>query len=400
MMRRLSLLLCASLFLLLFVEAPLAAQGQGVIEGQVMNGTAGAPLGSLAGLEVDLYEVAQGTPSLVGTTTTDWQGRFSFEGIATSSDRTYRFQLEYQGILYGAEAAFPSDDTVLRVVATIYETTTSDSGIVVDQQHVIVDFATGALVIRELYVFNNSSDTIYVGDEGTTLRFSLPAGARDLTFRDPELAPHLVETEEGFAYVRPVMPGQREVLYSYGLPYDGRQLVLSRRTVYPAGGVDVMIANVGVQVQSSQLQYQGLTGGGETAYLHFSGHNLPAGSEIELSFSGPPQPAAGSGQSAPRLSLPLQRYAPGVALLMVILGACIPFAYLRLAQSGRSSPEGDALVVKTSPVQGFPGQAQRDELLHLIADLDDAYAEGLVNEQAYGQLRDKMKKRLRDVWQE
>jgi predicted outer membrane protein len=45
-------------------------------------------------------------------------------------------------------------------------------------------------------------------------------------------------------------------------------------------------------------------------------------------------------------------------------------------------------------------KAERDELAHLIADLDDAYAEGLVNEQAYEQLRARMKKRLLNIWSE
>ena len=213
-MSRFLLVLCLSLLLLLCPSAAVSAQGEGIIEGQVINGTAGAPRQGVVGLEVTLYEVTEGSRALLETTFSDGQGRFEFEGLATGSDRTYEFQLEYQGIVYGAQSAFPSGDTLLRVAATVYETSTSDSGIVVEREHVLIDFEAGVLVIRELCLLKNTGDTIYVGQEGTTARFSLPSGAEGLTFSDTELAPHFLETEEGFAYVRPVMPGQKEVLYA------------------------------------------------------------------------------------------------------------------------------------------------------------------------------------------
>ena len=399
-MSRFLLVLCLSLLLLLCSSAVLSAQGEGIIEGQVINGTAGAPRQGVVGLEVTLYEVTEGSRALLETTFSDGQGRFEFEGLATDSDRTYEFQLEYQGIVYGAQSAFPSGDTLLRVAATVYETTTSDSGMVVERQHVLIDFEAGVLVIRELCLLNNTGDTIYVGQEGITARFSLPSGAEGLTFSDTELAPHFLETEEGFAYVRPVMPGQKEVLYAYRVPYDGRQLALSRGLVYPTGSYDAMIADVGVEVESAQLEYQSLTGGGETAYLHFNGQNLPAGSEIVVQFSGNPQGAAAPGRTGFELDLGLQRYAPGIALLMVVLGASLPLVQVRLGQGRGSSSEAMGPGVEPRAGQILDAKAERDELAHLIADLDDAYAEGLVNEQAYEQLRARMKKRLLNIWSE
>ncbi|HEM62079.1 MAG TPA: carboxypeptidase regulatory-like domain-containing protein [Chloroflexi bacterium] len=399
-MRRGGVALCAALIFLLVPQALVLAQGEGVIEGQVLNGTSGAPLASVAELEIELYQVFQGSLSLVGTTTTDWQGRFTFEGLDTGAEHTYRFQLEYQGITYGAESAFPSDEDLIRVVATVYETTTSDSGLVVEQQHVLVDFEAGVLSVRELCVLNNASDTIYVGDGGTTAEFSLPDGALDLAFSDSAEAHHFVETEGGFAYVRPIMPGQREVLYSYEVPYDGGQLVLSREITYPAARFDLMVADVGVQVESAQLEYQSLTGGGETAYLHFQGEDLPAGQEIAVAFAGAPRMTEAPVARGPALGLPLQQYAPALALLMVVMGAAVPWAQLRLSQrSGLAVGESDS---GSGPgmQQRVDAHTERDELLRLVADLDDAYEEGSLNEETYGQLRERMRKRLREVWPE
>jgi len=254
--------------------------------------------------------------------------------------------------------------------------------------------------VRELCILNNASDTIYVGEGGTTAQFSLPHGAVDLAISDSAEAHHFVETQVGFAYVRPVMPGQREVLYSYEVPYDGGHLVLSRKLTYPATRFDLMVADVGVQVESAQLEYQSLTGGGETAYLHFHGEDLPAGQEITVSFAGAPRKTEAPMAPGPALGLPLQQYAPAVALLMVVVGAAVPWAQLRLARrSGRAVGEGGS-GPGAAMDQRVDAQTERDELLHLLADLDDAYEEGLLNQETYGQVRGKMRKRLREVWPE
>ena len=387
-MRKLALLLPAVLLCLVVTPAVLA-QGEGIIEGQVTNGTAGAPLESVAGLEVTLYEVADGAAELMATTTSDGDGWFRFEGLATEPDRSYRFQLEYEGIVYGAVSGFPADETLLRVAATVYETTASDSNIAVDRHHVIVDFAAGGALFQELYIFNNTGDKIYVGEEGATLRFSLPDGAADVAFSNAEIAAHFVETDGGLASVRPVMPGQGEVMYSYDLPYDGTALTVSRRVIYPTSSVDLLVANTGVQAESPQMVYRGLSGGDETAYQHFSAEDLPGDAVVELRLSGSPQGAGVPALERPLWSRGLQEVGPAIALVMGLLGALLAFALMRRGRSSEPVAEGEV-----------DATSQRGELLHLIADLDDAFVEGHLDEESYHQLRAKMKKRVRDVWAE
>jgi len=387
-MRKLVLLLPA--VLLCLVGTPVvSAQGEGIIEGQVTNGTLGAPAESVAGLEVTLYEVVGGSPVLLASTTSDADGWFRFEGLATHPNLSYRFQLEYEGVVYGAVSGFPADETLLRVAATVYETTTSDSKIVVERQHVIVDLGDGDALFQELYIFNNIGDKIFVDDEGATLRFSLPDGAGDLSFSDAETAAHFVETEGGLAFVRPVMPGQKEVMYSYRLPYDGTELTLSRTIFYPTSSVDLLVANTGVQVESAQLVYQGLSGGDEAAYQHFSAEELAGGAVLELRLTGSPRREGGSSPARSSWSQGLEEFGPAVAVAMGLLGALLPFALRR--RGGSLEPVAEGKVDRT---------AQRGELLRLIADLDDAFAEGRLDEESYFQLRTKIKVRLRDVWTE
>lgn len=389
--------LCVLLLCLLLVPGVSAvAQEEGIIEGQVMNGTADAPPESVAGLEVALYEVTDDSVEVVATTISDADGSFRFEGLATDAERTYRFELEYQGIVYGAQSSFPAGDTILHVVATIHETTSGDDSLVVDRHHMILDFDSNAVTVRELYIFDNTGDRIYVGEEGTTLRFSLPDNAGDLAFGDVEIEAGMVATDEGFASTRRVPPGQTQVLYSYSVPYDGSQLTLRRTILYPTGNVDLLVPSTGVQVETGQLAYDGLTTAGDDTYLHFDGADLAPETTIEIRLSGSPQGAAVPFSSASPVLVAVREAAPAIVLGLALLGGLLPFLQLRMrkrgadlaAERGISGPE-------TAGETDVASSAERDELLRLIADLDDAYAEGLVKEKAYRQLRDKMKKRLR-----
>ena len=121
----------------------------------------------------------------------------------------------------------------------------------VDRHHIIADFASDALLLQEMYILHNTGDTTYVGGERTTVRFSLPDGATNLTIGDPEMESSLVRTDDSLALVSPITPGQSEVLYAYRVPYDGSQITLSRRVLYPTGHADVMVANLGVHVAVS-----------------------------------------------------------------------------------------------------------------------------------------------------
>lgn len=396
-MKKLALL--ASICLPLILNGPngVAAQGQGIIEGQVVNGTAEASPQSVAGLEVVLYTLNAEGQEFKASSTTDEEGRFHFERLDTNGERRYRFQLEYQGITYGGESAFPQGETVLPIIATVYETTRSDEAIVVNRHHVITDFAADALVIQEMYVFDNTADRIYVGEEQSTLVFSLPADATDPTLDDPRLESNTIKTEEGFASRLPVAPGQSQVLFSYTLPYNGKDRTLVRKIVYPTSNFDLMIADVGVQGESPQLAYRGLEGGEETSYLHFEAQDLLPNSEIQIRLSGTPQLMRRALSLEPSLGLRLQEISPWIALSLALLGALTAFTQVYLRTRPQKVKNTWLSRVQTIAHADSELQVQCQELLQLIADLDDAFADGRITEEAYQELRKSMKARAIDM---
>lgn len=396
-MKKLALLASICLPLILNGRNGVAAQGQGIIEGQVVNGTAEASPQSVAGLEVVLYTLNAEGQEFKASTTTDEEGRFHFEGLDTNAEHSYRFQLDYQDITYSGESAFSRGETVLPIMATVYETTRSDEAIVVNRHHVITDFAADALVIQEMYVFDNTADRIYVGEEESTLVFSLPADATDPTLDDPRLESNTIETDEGFASRLPVAPGQSQVLFSYTLPYDGRACTLVRKIVYPTTNFDLMIADVGVQGESPQLAYQGLKGGEETSYLHFEAQDLLPNFEIQIRLSGAPHQIRRAVSLKPSLGLSLQEVSPWIALSLALLGALAAFAQVYLRAPSKKAENAGLSRVQTITHADSELQVQPQELLQLLADLDDAFADGRITEEAYQELRKSMKRRVIDM---
>jgi hypothetical protein len=289
----------ASTIILVFVLclAPVhaLAQGQGVIEGQVVNGTADG--GSVEGLPVTLRVLAGMEEQPPRTATTDAEGQFRFEDLSTEANHVYILLLDYQGIEYGSDLlAFSEGETTLSVPIRVYEPTESDDVLSIARAHIFVDFQEGELLMGELYFFNNSSDRIYIGAEEVaegkrgTLRLSLPTGAEGLAVEDGELGQRFFETDEGFVDTWFLPPGQSsgQLMFSYSLPYDPSGYDLAREIPYPLKAINVLVADVGVDVTSDRLTLEGSRGMQGQSYLNLSGQNLSKGERLTLHFSGSP----------------------------------------------------------------------------------------------------------------
>jgi len=290
---------CAStiIFVLALCLVPIhtLAQGQGVIEGQVVNSTANG--GSVEGLTVTLRVFAGMEEQPPQTATTDAEGRFRFKNLSTEADHGYALLLNYRGVDYGSGLlTFSEGETTLSVPIQVYEPTESDEAVSIERAHIFVDFQEGNLLVGELYFFSNVSDRIYIGAEKVaggqrgTLRLSLPTGAEGLTFESGELGQRFFETEEGFVDTWPLRPGlaSGQLMFRCSLPYDPSGYDLTRDIPYPLKAINVLVAEVGVDVTSDRLTLEGSRGMQGQSYLNLSGQNLSKGERLTLHFSGSP----------------------------------------------------------------------------------------------------------------
>jgi hypothetical protein len=340
------------IFVLAFCLVPVhtLAQDQGILEGQVVNGTANG--GSVEGLMVTLHVFAGMEEQPSQTTTTDAEGQFRFEGLSTEADHGYALLLNYQGVDYGSDLlTFSEGETALSVPIQVYEPTENDEAVSIERAHIFVDFQGDDLLVGEMYLFNNSSDRTYIGAEEVaegqrgTLRLSLPTGAEGLAFEDGELGQRFFETAEGFVDTWPLLPGQASgrLIFSYSLSYDPSGYDLVRDIPYPLKAINVLVADTGVDITSDQLTLEGSREMEGQSYLTLSGQDLSKGERLTLHVSG----SLGS-KTEGREAIPTQTSQAGnwsalrwVALGLVVLAVGFALGYPLLKRRPRGREDSN-----------------------------------------------------------
>lgn len=366
----------------------LAATGEGVIRGRVVQGTPDGPT-DFEGLSVTVFPFVGEKALTPITVTTQADGTFEVTDLPTDSDRRYGLQVEYQGIryFYPEFIRFEGGKTVTSEV-TVYETTRDDSAIHVERHHLIIDFAEEGMRVAELYIFRNTGDRTFVGD-GETLRLPLPANAERVRFDDPRMQTSTRLQDNVVVDSLPVLPGTRQVLLSYAVPYQGRSTTFTKPIAYPTASVNILVADVGVKVSAEGFaQGEPVTTQDGMRFLNYIRSGMDAGSQIVLEFSNLPRTGSARAAVTPDRSATLRWLGVGLAVLAVAFGAAYPALRSRLL-FGEGVATDAALL-----------RRRRQVLLEEIADLDDAFEAGEVEEAEYRRARATLKAELIEIMQQ
>ncbi|HCG31008.1 MAG TPA: hypothetical protein DEU95_15215 [Chloroflexi bacterium] len=218
-----------------------AADTNGRISGTVTNGTSGQPV-SGSTVTVSRFDkkpeggVMPQSVDLTAITTGD--GRYSFDGLDTSTGLVYAVSVTFQGVLYSSGMVQISSSPEQTADISVYETTPDQSAVSLSSRGLIlnaVDRETGAASIVDVFSFDNAGNkTVIAGDEGRTLRFSVPPNAAEVgpragfDFGTPSLEGSTVYATS------PLRPGAANpASLGYVLPYSGSTFELSVTTDYP-----------------------------------------------------------------------------------------------------------------------------------------------------------------------
>ncbi|MFQ5595682.1 MAG: cytochrome c [Anaerolineae bacterium] len=364
------------------------ATGEGVIEGQVIDGTAGAQA-DMAGLAITLFPFVGQTTLDPITTTTTTDGRFRFESLPTEADRRYGLQTQYLGVSYfHPELIGLSENPSASATVHVYETTTDDTAIDVQRNHVIIEFANNRLQVAELYIFRNSGDRTYVGD-GSTLRFRLPEGAGSVRFDDARMNQSTRLDAAGVVDTLPVTPGSRQVLMSYSLPYSGRSITFEKAIEYSTESLNVLVADVGVEVDAGPMVAgEPVSTQSDVRFLNFTQQGASAGDQLILKLTNLPE-----GGSAASAGVPVDRSGSlrwfGLGFVLLALAFIMGYPALRPRLVDEDFLDEDTA--------GVVLRRQRQMLLEELVDLDDAYAAGELAESSYRDTRSEVKADLIDI---
>lgn len=347
----------------------------GVITGQVINGTAGAARAAGARVVAVPFSHALGDilPGDPVTATVGAAGTFTLTQLLAGSDVAYRVVATYGGADYVPPDPVPLTATAARAEAvdvTVYEPSEDVSLDVSAARLVVVPRPeAGVLDVAEAWTIRNPSDRTLVGAGGDpTLRLPLLPGAFEIQIDDPRVGGRARLDGDDVVSDVPVPPGDFPVIVGYSAPYSGTTAEIDRRIAWPVERLDVVVSGEAVAIASDVLSSGPATTLGERgAAATASGTGLAAGARLRIALSGLPE--ATTTAASPRLTQPL---APalvspalvtgtgiGMALLAAIIGIGLP-----LARRRRAGARADRWLM-----------SERERLVAEIARLDRRRAE-------------------------
>ena len=283
-MRRPALLLAFALLGAL-AASQAYADGEGTVEGRVINGTRDG--GSVAGLEVTLNAAVGDAAPLVAPT--DAEGQFRFEALSAAGDGPYTLAVRYQGVDYTAGGIEISADNPSRQAElTVYETTTSTETVKVLLDHHIVEASPQEhrLNIVNYIQLANAGDRTVVAPQanpGQPPLFPLPEAAEKVELLDGS-SQHASGGSTGLS-LRSIPPGEHELVLAYELPYEGDSFVFRKPVNYPTEKAVFLLSAHDGRAVSQQLPAVKEVESAAGMYRLLTGENPPVGGVLEVTIT-------------------------------------------------------------------------------------------------------------------
>lgn len=371
-----------------------AAQGSVTVSGTVTNRTPGGAVPP--GLTVNLYIFNQALEQTgLYTTTTGADGTFALTDLSPQADATYFARVVYQDTVYLSEpGTLAAGQTTLALPIQIAEPTEDSVWLEVAQLHLFITVTDTRLQLAEYYLVSNTGDRTVIGRRNAmgqreVLTIPLPAEATGLTFAGPGLGERFLARDAGFVDTQPVAPGMAtsQIRFNYQLPYrSGMQLV--RGLEIPIQSVVILLVDEGLALSGAGLTQEDPVMTQLGAAQTYTAGPLAAGESLVLTFSGTPRPPTsagaltGGGAGLPGASSSLPRNPTREAGIgVLVLAAALVVAYALWMPAG-SEP--------------LPARAR--PLVEAIAALDADFEAGRIEEKAYLQQREALKKQVQSFY--
>ena len=367
------------------------AEGPGVIEGLVVNGTPGGP--PIGSIPVSLRSFRDNTQVEELVAETDPEGRFRFEELEVSPGVLYFVLAGYQDVAYSSEAIDLSEEPAF-LELPVFETTTSD--VEVSIQTALIEIArpdpsAGIVAVSERVTFVNGGGRTYVGDlftnpeSGGVLRIPMLEDAFGFNLGHGFGPEGVLAAPGGFVGMTPIPPGETVLIYGYSLSYIGGELSFDRRYAYPVGDFFVLIPEGAAEPSGPGLTLLGPIEFGGNPFLVLEGQEIALGEGVSVTLSGLPNPSLGGGLS---LDTALRGTAIGLMALLVV-GLAL---YAIVARRRQPLPAGGDGLAELHALD-----EERLALISSIAELDDSLEAGQLGGEEYERPRRRRKQRLIDV---
>jgi mono/diheme cytochrome c family protein len=376
-------------------SAPIEPIETAAIGGQVTNGTSGETVAGLTAVLRGFTPELEETVTMTATVATD--GRYRFELSQVPPDLVYIASVDYNGVNFNSDVnQLSRSDPALELPITVYESTADAAAVRIEQLHLVLDFAGDQLQVSELYIFGNDEAAVFVGETGDqeegTVKIALPAGAENVVFQRSfgslerfAPAPEVIQTETDWADTVPLRPGQGTLalLVQYVLPYQSG-MRLAHPVSYEVENASVILPDAGVSLEQEAWVSQGAQTLSEGTFLSYGRSGLQPGEAIMLTLNGRPQRVVDAQGNALLVRDEREELIAGGGALLVVVAVAI---YTIHAWQ------------RPGPAPAAVG-SDADSLLQAMADLDDAYEDGDVDDDDYLVQRRNLKADLITIWRE
>jgi hypothetical protein len=231
---------------------------------------------------------------------TDERGVARFSGQATETDHVYDLSVSINGARYSTgQFQFRKQDSGLRVVLPVFESSSSLDGMLVLTRSLIVMVPQDDLfVVDVLLRVENYGEVAWLPDNVT---FQLPEGFKALTVKDPKADARFEPNgDDGVKLVGTLTPGQHDLMFRYHLPTDGKSEKIFR---YPTSLNTGMVRVILESSPTMKLEVSGFPDAEESRNNEgqrrlmtgrdFVSDKVHAPEDIEIKISGIPTPPPG-----------------------------------------------------------------------------------------------------------
>jgi hypothetical protein len=286
----------------------------GVIEGVVLNGS--QHQSPVHGAVVVLRADHQGRLLPIAESVSDDEGRFRFEQLPVTGDLVCLPGANYQGVHYpGRRVSLDGRRPVPDQRIVVYETVADPSPLVAARHEIDIRLETGVLVATETIIVANRTLRSYVGSEtaegqpSVTLRLSIPSEFEKVTFEKEFFGRQFQLNNGNLETQIPWTPGQRELKFTYRLPFEHRQWLFRRALDLPTEHIRVTVGGQTEDVTCNLLSARTLQG--NAIVFDSEAAILPAGYTVELQIG-----------DLPVSWTAYARWSALAALVLLLLGTC------------------------------------------------------------------------------
>jgi hypothetical protein len=223
-------------------ETPAPRAGDGTIQGRLVHadGVTGAP-----DAEVVLYALSSGGQAGLRRTTSDAEGRFAFDAIATEEDVVYLVGARVGGIPFGSRVTFREGETLREIEIEVASTLDDPSR--VGAGDLQIRLAQGCTHVRiwHTHTLRNDTDSVIhipeAAREGRAPLASARLPASAVGFETPIGGQGLELVDGEVRFWGPLYPGSQSMEFGYGVPSEGGAATVDLSTRSGASRVRVLV---------------------------------------------------------------------------------------------------------------------------------------------------------------